>query len=606
MKIYELYFNPEDKKKVFESLQYKPENAYKRRGGKLYMIGEIISPKEEDLSFLQTIFYKAKEAYYRTPSASPEKAFKETLQEVNNFLKEKEQKNINVALFSSKNFTVYFSAIGNIKAFLLGKKEVKDLKKDLTGSDSFFENMISGKMSRNEKLVVLTSEIDELFLKEKIIEDMMAISFNDQITEKISSAQQEKFPEASGIAFIMDFTTSLKEKERKFISEKPPTENFSFKKLLTEKISSLQKMVKKIKIPKINPKKTLGKIKSITLKEKRLFFPLLFLCVVILGSIAVTIERRMESRRYHEELLLLEEKIMEAKEENDLRKMKKTFYELEAFIEEGNLKEEAEKLSSTLQEDLLTLSSTQKEVDLKKIAKIEEINPSQMVSGEKILYFSSSGSSQISTLYLEDKREHLYSLPGETGVMFTSFSGGRVLFFSSPDIVTSLEGDNFSARNIELPSDHEEFVAFSSFMGSPYFLDSKGRIFNYPEETPLPWIKKEEEYLRGSTSISIDGSIFILTSGNEMYRYYRGEKKEKFNLLSFPPLREVKKVYTEINAPLFLADPKEERLLILSKEGEIEKQIFDEKFKDLRDISVANDGKKIYLLLGKEVYSLDI
>ncbi len=604
MQVFELYFNPKDEKKVLESFQHKPKDAYEGKIGRIYMVGEISDPEKKDHPLLQNLFHIAQECYYRETSSSPEKALKETLREVNEFIRERGcAGKLDVALISLKNFSVHLGKIGRIKIFLFNGEKVRDIGEELenTGSN-LFSNMVSGKMEKTDKLAVLTPEIYSFFKKGKILEDVAKTALGKETMEKISVLQKEKFPDISGIALIMDHSISLKEKETKVISKKRK-EIFSFRKMFFNALGS----VIKIKIPKFKIKSPRIYIKKPSVKRKSIFLPLLLLGVIILGTLAIGIENNIRRNRQEAEILPIKEKIAQGKEESNLFLIKEALSDLELLImEETRNKEEFENIYSSTKDDLFFLTKGEYLEEMNFIGEIKEIDPDKIISTNGRLYLFSSKSPKMSIFNIDSGEETLYELPIDKGLKFSSYSAGKITLFSLPDTIILIENETVSELNINLLPGEEEFISLDSFLGQPYFLNSVGEIIRYSERTPIPWIKEGEEKIEDGVSLAIDRSIFVLTSENKIHRYYRGEKEETFTPFLFPFLSNTTKIYTSPTTPLLIIDSNEKRLIIISKEGDVIKQFYNEKFTNLKDIAISPNDKKIYLLINKEVYSLEI
>ncbi len=604
MQVFELYFNPKDEKKVLESFQHKPRDAYEGKIGRLYMVGEISNPEKKDHPLLQNIFHIAKECYYKETSSSPEKALKETLREVNEFIRERGcAGKLDIALVSLKNFSVHLGKVGRIRIFLFNGEKVRDIGEELenTGSN-LFSNMVSGKMEKKDKLAVLTPEIYSFFKKGKILEDVAKTTPGKETMEKISSLQKEKFPNISGVALIVDHSVSLKEKETKIIS-KEKKETFSFRKMFFDTVVSFVK----IKIPKFKIKTPQIYIKKPSLKKRSLLLPLLLLGVIVLGSLAIGIENNIRRSRQKTEISLIQEKISQGKEEKNISLIKEAFSDLELLIiKETRNQKKFEEVYSSAKNELFALTKGEELREMDFIGKIKEKNPDKIISARGGLYLFSSRSPIMSVFDKDSEKETLHDLPVNEGFNFASYSAGKIILFSSPDIIVLIEDETISKLNIELLSDKEKFVSLSSFLGQPYFLNSAGEILRYSGKTPVPWIEEGEDKIKDGISIAIDGSIFVLNQKNEIQRYYRGKKEETFAPFLFPSLSQATKIYTSSNTPLFIIDSQEKRLVLLSKKGDVIKQLHNEKFADLKDLAISSDEKKIYLLIGKEVYSLEI
>ena len=596
MQVFELYFNPKNETRISEGFHYKPRDAYEGKLGRIYMIGEIASPEKTDYPFLQNIFHIARESYYKNTSLTPETALKETLKEVNNFIKERKYDGkLDIVLFVSKNFAIYFGKIGRTKVFLTNNGSLKDIGEELenTGSNLFC-NMVSGKMKRSDRLVILTTEIYNFFKKEKLFKEIAEESFGTKTIEKISLIQQEKYIDIVGIALIVDHAVSLKENQKKIISKKK--ERFSFKQVLFYNLISFIK----IKPFKVNFR--FPSFQKPTIKKKFLLLPLLLLGVVTLGSIVIGIENSIRFGKEKENISLIEEKISSARNEEDFLLMAEALSDLESLMEEKlKYKEEVLSLHSELKEELLSISLREELEELELVGEIKEINPNQIIAKENRLYLLSSTSPLMVVLNNLTKEEANYPLPIENNIVFSSSSGNKIILFSPSDTLVSIENEKISATKINFAYDNQKYIALSSFLKRPYLLDNQGNIFRYLESDPLPWIKENEELVENPLSLAIDGSIFILSEDGKIHRYHEGEKREIIEPFTFPAISSAEKIYTSPESPIFVLDAKEKRIVIISKDGHLIKQIFNEKLSNLKDISI--DGEKIYLLVDKEVYS---
>jgi hypothetical protein len=595
MQVFELYFNPKNETKISEGFSYKPKDAYEGKMGRIYMIGEITSPETNKSSFLQNVFHVAREKYYQNTSLIPELALKETLKEVNDLIKKKNYTGKSDILFLIiKNFSIYLAKIGRTKAFLISNGINKDIGEELeiTGSN-LFSNMVSGRMKKSDRLIVLTSEIHNFFRKGKVFEEISKDCFGEKTIEKISSLHEEKYKDTSGVAIIVDHTFSLKEKQKKVITKRRK-EKFSFKQVLFYDVIAFLKLKSvKFKLPKIEKP---------SFTKKSLVLPLLLLGVILLGSVVIGIENSARFSKEKEKISFLEEKISLAREEENFHLLQEVFLELKKLSEEKiRYKEEVLALYNSLEKELFDISLKEELDELEFVAKIEEINPNHIVARKDKLYIFSSLSPLMIVLSPSTKEMSSYPLP--QNAKLSSLSGEKIIIFSAPNELTFIENDTVSSNEIDLAYEGQEYISLSSFLGRPYLLDKRGNIFRYTDKNPLSWIKEQEKLPENAISLSIDGSIFVLTSENKIYRYHEGEEKEKIDPFVFPALLSATKIYTSPESPLFVLDAKEKRLVVISKDGSLIKQIFNEKFTDLKDISIV--GEKIYLLVGKEVYSTE-
>jgi len=67
----------------------------------------------------------------------------------------------------------------------------------------------------------------------------------------------------------------------------------------------------------------------------------------------------------------------------------------------------------------------------------------------------------------------------------------------------------------------------------------------------------------------------------------------------------LKKIFTSATLPyLYLLEPVQKRIIILDKKGQIVKQFQSQKFDNLLDFAISENGKTIYLLNGLKVYKI--
>lgn len=602
MKIYDLHFNSKKKVRISESFQGSTRKEH--RNERLYIVGELVNPKNKDIPLLQNLFHIANENFYEKSSLSSEENLIKTLKKVNNFLGEQDYNGeLNIIILSIKNNSLYFSKIGDIKIFLSNKNSIQDIGEDIKNKTKKFQNVINGKISKESKLIILTSEVHNFFKKENIIKEIEEKPLDDKVMEKISYLQEKKFSNISGIAFIIDFINPYNKKKKQIVSD-TPEEFFSFKKMVKNNIIYIKNIINNIDFSSLRIGKRINNnLKKISIKKKNIYLPIFLIFILLFGSLIMKIESGIESSRDKKTLALIEEKILEGREEKDFNKMKEVFLELEKLKKNSSL--DVEEFHTSVKHELLEISKTRNIESLEMVGKIQKINPTNITTLGENIFLSSNNSSTIVALNPATGKDIVYEIPVNQGVDFSGSSRGRTFFFSSPDTLILLENEIFSDTKITLPNDYEEFISLSSFLGRPYFLTMNGEIITYSEKYPSYWLE-DKKNINSPISITIDGSIFVLSSENEIHRYYKGKKEDIIHIETFPSLKKAKKIYTNPNTPLIVFDPSEERLIIVDKEGNLLEQIIHKDIGKSKDITITDDGKKIYLLIGKEVYLLEL
>ncbi len=610
MQIFELSFNPKAEEKICETFHYKPKDVYERKIGSFYMIGEITDAQKKEAPILQNIFHVAKKSYYKDTASSPESALKEALKEINEFIKDKEHlPRTSIAIFSSKNFSLYFAKTGEIRISLLTKEKIKDIGSRVEDSSTrLFSNMISGKMKKNDKVVALTSEIHRSFVKRKVLEKILKDPLDEKVINQIAVLQEKNFPQLIGAALVMDHSTTLKEEGTKLISSNKRRKKFSFKTLFLETMQSIPSP-KKIKVPRVKFP-SLGFNYKKDIDKKQFLLPVLLAGIIFIGVITIGIENRVQYSRERKRIDSIEEKIEKAKSSSDLVLMKEMLTELKILKDEDiRFKERIETLYFSLM-DIFLEDSFAKNIEKEEliyIGDIEKTDPNQMLLTDTNIYLFPAKGQDISVFNPLTGEENSYLLPFDEKVELSSFSSGTIILFYKPNNLVFIKNNSISETKIDLPNDHEEFVSLSSFLGHPYFLDSNGKILRYRGEGYTPWLKDKDSLPKEGISLAIDGSIFVLLSDDTMNQYHEGVMQEKISVPIFPPLTSSATIYTSPQAPIFILDKEEKRVVVVDKEGNIMTQLFfNEALEKLEDIAVTSDGKKIYLLSDKKVYLFEI
>jgi len=297
MRIFQFYFNPKLKEDlIFDSFCFEPENIYEKRLGSLYMVGILKNALPKNYGFLEKIAKLVRENFYRKSLAKPEKALRESLKEVNNFLTQVAKEgdlswlgNLSFAILNLKNFVLNFTKVGEMKIYLIRGKKLIDIDKKLKLQDiepyplKIFKSVVSGKLIEGDLILVLTKEVFDFFQNENIIERLRQLSFFDEKEfRKILNEKKEALFQVKGIALILSLTKGGA-KEKKEIVEAKVSKEFSFQEFFS--------FLFKVKPKELRPfsfSEMLSPIKKeilVLFKNPKFLLILTFLLLLVLGGI---------------------------------------------------------------------------------------------------------------------------------------------------------------------------------------------------------------------------------------------------------------------------------------------------------------------------------
>ncbi len=197
--------------------------------------------------------------------------------------------------------------------------------------------------------------------------------------------------------------------------------------------------------------------------------------------------------------------------------------------------------------------------------------------------------------------------------VLASLNGGLAFVYSKDKGILKIDSTNQKVISVAKKDDDWGNVQdLYAFAGNVYLLDSK-QIWKY-----LPTsdgYSDKREYLDKNTKIDlsnalrmqIESSVYILKQGGEILRLTRGEK-DNFSLGGLPSgVKDPKSLFVSSDTDnLYLLDSGNSRLLILTKTGSYKGTISGQKFATATDLVVDEKGKKVYLLEGGKIYSVDL
>lgn len=667
MQIFEFHFNPKVKKDLlFESFCFEPENVYEKRLGGLYMAGFLKNVLPKNTRFLDNLAKAIKEKYYKGSSYSSERSLKESLKEANNFLEKIARNgdvswlgNLNFAVTTLKNLEFNFTKVGDLKIILLRKGGMIDIEKNikLEGLEPYplkvFPNLISGKLAENDIILVLTKEVFDAFSKENLFAEIASLSpFEPKTLKQILNKKREQLSKVFGLCLLLVLTKEslLMEKEA-FAEEKGIS--FSFKEAFRPLIKFLR--MPKLSLPRFSFKRPVIKrpsFKKPSFKFPRLRFKIpelklkipgflslrkklnliLFLFLILsLGWLIFEKTEEKQLKLHQTELNQIQEKVNQAQSYLIVAKNNP-----QALNDANSLfKESWEKISplsdisSTFPSDFANQVSTLKETisdnlfQLNKLKMVEEPElifefkpreyiPQKIVYFKGSLYFFSPYSENVLKLLDKENKTEILSLNKK--ISSAQVSGNSVLFFSKPNQLIVFDGNEFKqAFSLQNPYAGFDFKSFGVYQSNLYFLDGKSpKIIKYlysgDNQWGLPylWGNLETKNAADLKSLAVDGSVWLLTKENNIEKYYAGFLQQTFKLDVFPYPKELSKISTFPLSPFYVLEPVQKRILIFNKSAEIIQQYQSEKFDNLLDFTVSEDGKTIYLLNGLKVYQIKL
>lgn len=226
MKNFEFFFNPDSSDKVYNTFCFEPENRKEEKLGNLYMAGIT----NKDSPILLPLAENIKNEYYKNYQDSSIESLRKSLEKANEFLLSERAKN-KVGWLDNLDFTVLaidpnyhinFVKIGKLKAFILKEDEILNIgtQEEQVNSNNIFQNIITGNLMLENKILILNQDILDLFEKDNILERLTKCSIKS--INPIFKSRKEFLKNAFGFCLLIVLTP----KKRRLIKISFPKINF--------------------------------------------------------------------------------------------------------------------------------------------------------------------------------------------------------------------------------------------------------------------------------------------------------------------------------------------------------------------------------------------
>jgi len=173
-----------------------------------------------------------------------------------------------------------------------------------------------------------------------------------------------------------------------------------------------------------------------------------------------------------------------------------------------------------------------------------------------------------------------------------------------------------SAPNPELPLSDLGHIRNLTALGENanarlYGLDHKNQqiwrlnVSDVDISAPERWLKTTANFAE-SRDLAVDGSVYVLYPDG-VDKYFNGSRQTFQLSAASPPVKNLAGIAAgpELQA-IYLLDPDNKRVLVMSKQGQLQKQIISDKLRDLSDIFVDEKTGLLYALSGSELLQINL
>jgi len=361
-------------------------------------------------------------------------------------------------------------------------------------------------------------------------------------------------------------------------------------------------------------------------RRKYLYIGLAVILIVIIGLVISLRERsskvgNLEAQKILDEAISLEkqgESLISAGSDSEAKDKLSSAIEKALTIKNSPfMAKNAEEVMANAYKNLDKLTATTRYSDLTSLASLQEQTKGLVViSGDVFLYTDESiykGS------LLGGSPSKVASIPKGKGNFITAARADKIIYlytsnqymFEFNTVTSKLDQAKISESKWETAN------AISNYVGSMYLLDGVlGQIYKHTSSQDSfsvgsSYISPANINLKQAISMAIDGSVYVLKSNGQALKIQKS-KLQDFSLKDTPSpwdkITEPVKIYTDSDTPsIYILDNGQKRILEYDKEGHfVHQYAFDNSLDKITDFSLSSKARKIWILVGGNIYEINI
>jgi hypothetical protein len=222
------------------------------------------------------------------------------------------------------------------------------------------------------------------------------------------------------------------------------------------------------------------------------------------------------------------------------------------------------------------------------------------------IYISDGLNKNIYNLNLKDSGRNLISLNESVSLSSPAVNDSSIYYLAGQKVV-KLNDQKIS--NLSIGPEQLQGENFIQYYANTIYLLSKidNKIYKY--KAAVGGFSGRTSWLNDNTDLSqasdfkIDGKITVSQKNGDLLQFNKNKKVDYKTALISPEIRADKIVLTKTNT--YLLDLQNNRLINLNKDGSLVKQY--RLIKDgIKDFTVSDDNKTVYILAGTTIYSFGL
>ncbi|OGY42899.1 MAG: hypothetical protein A2Y67_03450 [Candidatus Buchananbacteria bacterium RBG_13_39_9] len=227
------------------------------------------------------------------------------------------------------------------------------------------------------------------------------------------------------------------------------------------------------------------------------------------------------------------------------------------------------------------------------------------------VFNSFNNSNFVINLETRETKKYMTNLT-DIGVIIRARSiDNKILLYHDKNAFIQYQDNKYSPYSVATPA-NGHLIDFVFYNARLYSLDlTSNQIYRQPQADTgfgpgVTWLKSSEDF-KDIVAMSIDTNIWLLDKTGKILKFTKG-RKQNFETTNLEPiLEEPTKLFTSDGTKyLYILEPKNKRIVVLDKNGQLVIQYFSETFNNLRDFIIIEKEKKIFVANENKIYFFNL
>ncbi len=243
----------------------------------------------------------------------------------------------------------------------------------------------------------------------------------------------------------------------------------------------------------------------------------------------------------------------------------------------------------------------------------QNIDLKNIIYSDNILVIFDSINNNIYRFDLDTKEQKKFSsnLSDIGKIIKVKKIGNQILAYQDKNGFVEYKDGKYLPLNVALPT-NANIIDFATYNDKLYTVDStNNQIYRLPKvdtgfDTGVTWLRNTFD-MKNIVSLGIDTNIWLLDNTGQILKFNKGTQSN-FVLKNVDPALEAptQLITSDETNFIYMLEPKNNRIVVLSKDGGLVTQYYSAKFDHLKALEIFEKEKKMFVINDNKVYFINL